>query len=1177
MPRTPLPPESRASEWVSGGGEAGKLIREKDWSHTPLGPVSSWSLSLRMMVRFLLANRFPLLLWWGPQFCQLYNDPYRPVLGEKHPRSMGQPAQECWKEIWHVIGPLIESIYRGGPPTWMDDLSLEINRYGFPEETHFAFAYSPVPDDTASGEIGGVLATVYEISEKVVGERRVMVLRDLGSLAAAARTADEACAAAAETVARHPLDVPFALLYLLDPDLKSARLAGSAGVRPGNLCCPEQIDLVDGDRAAWPLAEVLATGSPVHVADLGIRFPGSVPHGPWSDPPHEALALPIWKADARQLTGFFVSGISSRLRLDDPYSGFLGLATSQIATSIASAVAYEEEKRRAEALAELDLAKTAFFSNVSHEFRTPLALMLGPLEDALSRADGGASLGPDEVALVHRNGLRLLKLVNTLLDFSRIEAGRVQAVYQLTDLGALTSDLASTFRSAIERAGLQLIVDCDGVEPVYVDREMWEKIVLNLLSNAFKYTFEGRIEVRLRTVDDAAELVVRDTGIGIPAEELPRVFERFHRVSGARGRSFEGSGIGLALVRELIRYQGGSVRVTSKLGQGTEFVVSVPRGKSHVPAGQIRDPETLVSAATGAEAFVQEALRWLPDAPVSHDVEEVILDPGAHAGPSTGRPDHGAARILVADDNADLREYLRRLLEPHYAVETVTHGEEALRSALQHPPDLVLSDVMMPRLDGFGLLKALRQDERTAMVPVILLSARAGEESRIEGMQAGADDYLTKPFSARELLARVGARLEIARLRRETDAEHRVAHEALAASEDALRRADRKKDEFLATLAHELRNPLAPIRNASAYLKRIESGDTKLAWARDMIDRHVEHMARLLDDLMDVTRVTQGRMQLHKERVIVADVIEQALESCRALIEEAGHHLTVSDPSSDLWVEADPIRLSQVLSNLLHNAVKYTPRGGRIAVSARAEGGEIVLSVKDNGIGIEPGHLPRVFEIFAQAAPALERSEGGLGIGLSLVRGIVDAHGGRVEAKSDGINLGSEFVVRLPLGSPGSSAPSRSEDEGLGSSFQPLRILVVEDNRDSAESLLRLLRMDGHEVEMAHDGLTATSIAERVRPDAILLDIGLPGRSGYEVAKIVRHLEWGKGVLLVALTGWGQERDRRLAQESGFDHHLIKPVEHAALRRLLRKPAKPRPPDTIRRGEPAASGSQEMD
>ena len=487
-------------------------------------------------------------------------------------------------------------------------------------------------------------------------------------------------------------------------------------------------------------------------------------------------------------------------------------------------------------------------------------------------------------------------------------------------------------------------------------------------------------------------------------------------------------------------------------------------------------------------------------------------------------------------------------------METVTNGQEALRSALQHPPDLVLSDVMMPRLDGFGLLKELRQDGRTATVPVILLSARAGEESRIEGMQAGADDYLIKPFSARELLARVGARLEIARLRRETDAQHRVAHDALTASEDALRRADRKKDEFLATLAHELRNPLAPIRNASAYLKRIESGDSKLAWARDMIDRHVEHMARLLDDLMDVTRVTQGRMHLHKERVIVADVIEQALESCRSLVEGAGHHLTVSVPSSDLWVEADPIRLSQVLSNLIHNAVKYTPRGGRIAVSARAEHGEITLSVKDNGIGIDPGHLPRVFEIFAQAAPALERSEGGLGIGLSLVRGIVEAHGGRVEAKSDGIDRGSEFVVRLPLGSPEStrsSTPAWSEAEGPGSGVQPLRILVVEDNRDSAESLSRLLRLDGHEVEMAHDGTTAIGIIERVRPDAILLDIGLPGRSGYEVAKMVRQLEWGKEVLLVALTGWGQERDRRLARESGFDHHLIKPVEHAALARLL--------------------------
>ncbi|PSO17287.1 hypothetical protein C7G42_21200 [Bradyrhizobium sp. MOS003] len=426
----------------------------------------------------------------------------------------------------------------------------------------------------------------------------------------------------------------------------------------------------------------------------------------------------------------------------------------------------EEERRRAEALAEIDRGKTRFFSNISHEFRTPLTLMLGSLEE-MKRQAAGAMIPDaylDQVDLVHRNGLRLLKLVNTLLDFSRIEAERVQAVYEPTELAEATAHLASEFRSTIEKAGLALVVDCPPLaEAAFVDREMWEKIVLNLLSNAFKFTFEGKIEVSLQRVGSGFELIVADTGTGIPPAELPRLFERFHRVEGAKGRTYEGSGIGLALVQELARLHGGEVTVESELGKGSRFRVTIPAGSTHLPQRQIGGVRTQASTGLSAKPFIEEALRWLPDAPpVPEDVIEVALPVDAAPAPDAERP-----LVLLADDNADMREYLTRVLSEQYRVEAVPDGEAALKAIAQKIPDLLLSDVMMPRVDGMELLLRLRADQRTRSLPVILLSARAGEQTKVDALGAGADDYIVKPFTARELVARVDAHLKIARVRGE--------------------------------------------------------------------------------------------------------------------------------------------------------------------------------------------------------------------------------------------------------------------------------------------------------------------------------------------------------------------------------------------------------------------------
>ncbi|MCI0355087.1 MAG: ATP-binding protein, partial [Acidobacteria bacterium] len=559
-------------------------------------------------------SRFPIVIYWGAEYVTVYNDAYSEILAKKHPGALGRRARDVWAEIWDVISPMLDSVRVTGQATWSDDLLLLLERHGYPEECYFSFSFSPVRGE--HGQIGGVFTAVTETTQRVIGERRLRTLRDLAAGVGEAKSGEEACHVAVATMAGNPADLPFALLYLCDAEGTQAQMVGLTGLVPDTPASARLVDLTVSEPAPqqWPLGRVARTAQAELVADLAERF-GPLPGGPWPESPHTALILPIASPTQGSLAGFLVAGVSPRRALDDAYRGFLELVAGHVATAIANARAYEAERRRAEALAEIDRAKTAFFSNVSHEFRTPLTLMLGPLEQALSDGDG-APTPPQraELEVVHRNGLRLLKLVNTLLDFSRIEAGRIQAVYEPTNLAACTAELASVFRSAIERAGLRLVVECPALPtPVYVDREMWEKIVLNLLSNAFKFTFEGEIAVRLDWGGDHVSLTVRDTGTGIPAHELPHIFERFHRIHNARARTHEGTGIGLALVQELVRLHGGQITVVSTIEAGTTFTVTIPTGTAHLPADRLGAPRSLASTALGADSYVGEALRWLPD------------------------------------------------------------------------------------------------------------------------------------------------------------------------------------------------------------------------------------------------------------------------------------------------------------------------------------------------------------------------------------------------------------------------------------------------------------------------------------------------------------------------------------------------------------------------------------
>ncbi len=1359
----------------------GARMRAIDWSLTPLGPVEAWPQSLRTCVRIVLTSRQPMFVWWGESLINLYNDAYRSILGGKHPEALGQPASKVWREIWEHVAPRAAAAMKGNEGTYDEALLLIMERNGYQEETYYTFSYSPVPSD--DGTVGGLICANTDDTQRIIDERQLALLRDQAALTLGARTIEEACVRSASALAKNAIDLPFALIYLSDAYAGALDLVAVAGVEKGRPASPHRLER--NARWPWPVADVVA-GSHT-IVELGAGF-GPLPCGAWTRPPEKAVVLPLGTGSRR--SGVLVVGLSPHRLFDDGYRSFLEIVAGQISSSIATADAHEEERRRREALAEIDRAKTAFFSNVSHEFRTPLTLMLAPIEDmrALPARDAAEA---ERLDLLHRNALRLKKLVNHLLDFSRIEAGRVQAEFRPVDLAAFTSELASSFRSAANRAGLSLEVDCQPLlEPAYVDPSMWEKIVLNLLSNALKFTFEGKIRVALEADAANIRLVVQDTGTGVPEHELPRLFERFHRVAGARARSHEGSGIGLALVHELVRIHGGDVQVASRVGEGTTFQVRIPLGHLHLPREQVRN-EPAGPRESLAEGYVEEAARW--GAPSDEEPRP------SYGGAAIAEREPG--RILVVDDNADMRDYLTRILRERWHVQVAADGLEALATIRREPPDLVLSDVMMPGLDGFGLLRAVRGDASLSEIPFVLLSARAGEEATSEGLSAGADDYLVKPFSARDLVVRVAARLAQTRAHREL-AEHRkdlyrafmqapfpvgifrgpdhviealndsilalwdrgpeivgrhlwdvfpemrdqqfprlldevyrsgvayqgreelarfsrrsgeidehyltyvfaplfgrglkvegvlvcaidataevrnraavvVAREAerrrlltmlqqvpaivnflrgpdlvfelahpstvravggrdilgkplleaipehagqpfyerllevyrtgipfeqhgveahfrsngedvttywdsvyLPVPDDAgriegvmtfdvdvtqsvlirreLEHANRAKDEFLATMSHELRTPLNAILGWTTILENNLTNPDKLRRGIEVIARNVRAQERIIGDLLDVSRIINGKLQLALQPTDVRAVMQAAADAVRPAADSKGVELVVRVAPDVRSVVADPDRIQQAVWNLLTNAVRFTPRGGRVTATAQRAESFVEIDVVDTGLGISAEQLPHIFERFRQVDSSTTRAHGGLGLGLAIVRHLIEAHGGSVEAWSEGENRGATFRLRLPTSARGGARPAQqpgrpapraepaprpvSAPEPRGE-LEGVRLLVLDDDADSLEILRLVLCAAGATVVTATNAFDALEASGPF--DLIISDIGMPRMDGYMFLETFRARASGPRTPAVALTAFARREDAERARAAGYDVHLTKPV-----------------------------------
>jgi signal transduction histidine kinase/DNA-binding response OmpR family regulator len=702
------------------------VYQHVDWSATALGPQEIWPALLRLVADLCLDSDSPVLIGWGPDLLMLYNEAYIPLLGaEKHPWALGRPASEVQPRLWPAEQERVHDVMQTGRPYHLDDQLLIIERRGYPEEAYFSFSISALRDP--DGTIVGVFTAISEPTWHVQYERRLQALRRLGAVSI---TADDSlastCRAALEVIAKTRASVPFAAVFLRDLASQGPRRAAGYGFDEAAAASCELVELAP---TSGPVLQVLEHGGTELVSGLRERCPNVFAPGPLGPlTPDQAFVLPVIMLGARKPLGVLVLGVNSYLRPDDSYTAFAVMASRQLGVMVTDAVSYQGELKRQQALQELERARTEFFQNISHELRAPLTMLLMPLQDIL--VEPGVVLpaaARDTVETSVRAGDRLQRVVDALLDISRAESGAPTPYREEIDLVSVTLDVVEGFRPTAEgRLNLRVDMPTDPLR-AYVDRSMWTTIVSNLVNNALKFTPDGEVAVILSGDDSHVLLTVADTGIGIPHDKQTAIFERFNR--GTAGDQHPGSGIGLALVADLASAHGGTVEVDSEPGAGSRFVVRLPR-------------------------YNGSQVDLAADSAAASDGEQDTGD----------RP-----RLLIIEDEPDLCTYLARLFSKDgYAVEAIGDAENAyawLDNNADNPPDMVITDVMLPGQGGLDLLAMIRQDDRLARLPVVVLTALADAESAVAAFAAGADDFVSKPFNSAELLARVRAHYQMNQLR----------------------------------------------------------------------------------------------------------------------------------------------------------------------------------------------------------------------------------------------------------------------------------------------------------------------------------------------------------------------------------------------------------------------------
>lgn len=840
-------------------GEMAERCASFDWASTPLGEPSTWPASMRAVVGMVLRSRFPMTVTWGDEFVMVYNDGYIPTLGAKHPGALGSSLPHQFAEIWDEIGPRQRAVLAGGESESDEDVPFVLERGSGPEETFYTFCWSHVSLDGQAPGPGGVLTVLTERTGEVVGARRLALLNALAMRTAGSTDPDEALERTMHVLAEAGDDLVHGSYY-------SAGATGRLTRGPG-FDTTTRDDSEQARDGARRLVETCWTT-------------GEMTEERWDS--GYGVALPV-RASGRRVGVLFL-GLHPLRPLDGAHRQWLGLVGDQVSQVVGTAASRADEQARVEALAQLDAAKSEFLSTVSHELRTPLTLLLGPLDDAL--ADAEPTLSSVQVASMHQSAHRLLRLVNGLLDAAQRDVEPRPARIEPVAVSALTRDLVLPFEVAALRGGLTLTTTVDEVGVLSLDAARWESIVINLTANAVKYTPSGWVEVELDADGEHLRFVVRDSGIGISQADQSRIFDRFQRIETDTSVSVEGTGLGLAVVAESVRAMGGTIAVDSAPGEGSVFTVRLPRLVA-APSEETEQRSTIA-----AEVLARD-----------------VTAPDAGEGSAEALPDDGRPRVLVVDDNEGIRGRVAGVLADLGSTVTARDGIEALEILTDLQVDLVVTDMTMPRLNGLGLISRLRADPQHSGVPVIALSARAGTDAATSALAAGADDYVTKPFTSDELLARCRSTLELTRLRTE--------HAATAA-----------RAAMLAEFSHDLQTPMSVVMSALEMLSLPGVDDDARAEAVVRARDRMVVLDRLVRQFLDGSRIAAGLPLL----AVTASVDLHDLVR-RALLDQRG---VVVDPeeSGPVRVLCDPRRTEQILRTLAVRArdggdgpvgVRWTP------------------------------------------------------------------------------------------------------------------------------------------------------------------------------------------------------------------------------------------------------------
>ncbi len=1058
-------------DWLIGGGKMGDLVRSLDWSATPLGPRHNWPPSLRTTVNTILATRFPMCLLWGDDLIMIYNEGYRIIAADKHPRALGGSSREIWPEVWEFNKPIFERVMTRRETVYLEDQVYSVARKGYLEQAFFTICYSPVCDE--SGDVGGTLVTLLETTQRIKAEDSLRAERKQAE--DALKLTQVSIDSAAEMVAWFTPDggVYYAndatcrtLGYSREELLKMSALDFSPGFTK------EQYE----EHWQEVRKRKSLTLQPVHRRKDGTTYSA------------EVLVNHVVYG-GREFIFAYGTDITARKAAEETLRQ-RAEEVERLLESVPAAVwvAHDSQcrmitgNRRANEFYEAETGEnvSATMLPEARRFLTPDGHEL-PAEEL-----------PMQKAVATNRDVRDVELHVQLPSGRRI--AMLGSAVPLRDQAGSARGCIGTFLDITER---------------------------KLTEEALRRS-EARYRVLHESMRDAFVQVAMDGQIvdfndvycqmlGYTPDEVREL--TYQAITPERWHEFE-----QRVVQEQIIARGYSdvYEKEYRRKDGTVFPVELRtillRDEAGRPAGMwgiIRD----ITDRKQAERALQESRRQLDILMQNlHSAVALIDEQGKF---SIVNP--AFMRMFGIEATADIKNVNDR----DWGEWRVYDENGQLLETDEHP-------VRKASMTG----KPVRDK---------LVGVLSPSDKDLKWMLISAEPILRPDGQTGPVICTY---YDIT--------ERKRAERMLQAANEQLKIADRHKDEFLAMLAHELRNPLAAITNAIELLKMRGPADPTLMRARNSASRQAVHMVRLLDDLLDVARVTRRKISLKKEDVSLHSILESAVDASNTVMNARNHRLFVSHPKQKMHVHGDPVRLSQAIGNLLDNAAKYTQPGGEIYLLADREGDQAMIRVRDNGKGIEPELLPRVFELFVQGSRAADRAEGGLGIGLTIVKSLVELHGGRVEARSDGPGSGSEFSIWLPLlpaveESVLDKAIREAEDR------QPLRILVVDDNVDSAELLSVLLELEGHKVMVANSGQAAIDPALQNVPDVALVDIGMPGMDGYEVARRMRNFKELKDMKLIAVTGYGQQEDIQKSRDAGFHDHLVKPVELETLKTVLQR------------------------